>query len=141
VCYELNENILFDDRNDDLLNATWHYNACRYTEHEFENDCDADCSVCGYVRTPADHVYDDGEDLTCNVCGAERILYIPGDLDQNGAVNSADAIYLLYHTLFGEGRYPVNQPVDYDKNGTVSSADAIYLLYHTLFGSGRYPLQ
>ena len=63
-----------------------------------------------------------------------------GDLDGNRAVNSADAIYLLYHTLFGNARYPVSQEVDYDKNETVNSADAIYLLYHTLFGSGRYPL-
>lgn len=63
-----------------------------------------------------------------------------GDLDGNKAVNSADAIYLLYHTLFGNERYPVSQQVDYDKNETVNSADAIYLLYHTLFGSSRYPL-
>jgi hypothetical protein len=64
----------------------------------------------------------------------------PGDLDGNKAVNSADAIYLLYHTLFGNSRYPVSGNADYDKNGAVNSADAIYLLYHTLFGSGRYPL-
>ena len=53
---------------------------------------------------------------------------------------SSDAIYLLYHTLFGSSRYPLNQPVDFDQNGTINSADAIYLLYHTLFGSGRYPI-
>ena len=55
-------------------------------------------------------------------------------------IDTDDAIYLLYYTLFGDTRYPVNQPVDYDKSGKVDSSDAIYLLYHTLFGEGRYPL-
>ena len=66
--------------------------------------------------------------------------YLAGDLNEDGFVKSDDAIYLLYYTLFGEARYPINQPIDFDKNEVVNSADAIYLLYHTLFGSGRYPL-
>lgn len=42
--------------------------------HVYDNACDADCNVCGAVRTVEPHVYDDEADKTCNVCGAERTL-------------------------------------------------------------------
>ena len=65
-----------------------------------------------------------------------------GDLNGDTAVDSADAIYLLYNTLFGSDRYPIpaGHNPDYNKDEKVDSADAIYLLYNTLFGSDRYPL-
>ena len=65
---------------------------------------------------------------------------VSGDLTADGAVDSNDAIYLLYYTLFGAERYPVNENCDYNKDSAVNSNDAIYLLYHTLFGAERYPL-
>ena len=65
---------------------------------------------------------------------------VPGDLNGDTLVTAADAIYLLYHRLFGEVRYPVSQPADFTNDGNVTAADAIYLLYHTLFGAERYPL-
>lgn len=40
--------------------------------HTYQNDCDADCDVCGAEREPAEHVYDNDCDATCNVCAAER---------------------------------------------------------------------
>ena len=97
----------------------------------------------GVIKEPS--CTEPGKELyVCKFCGHEEEVEIPplpsGDLDGNDAVDSSDAIYLLYYTLFGEERYPVNQPCDYDKDGTVSSSDAIYLLYHTLFGKERYPL-
>lgn len=43
---------------------TGHWYACSgctekkdFAEHTFENNCDADCNICGYKRTPGDHVY------------------------------------------------------------------------------------
>ena len=67
---------------------------------------------------------------------------IPGDLDANGTVNQDDVVYLLLHTLFGEGMYPLNgAPGDIDGNETVDQNDAIYLLLHTLFGEMFYPLK
>lgn len=66
--------------------------------------------------------------------------YVPGDVDGVEGVSSADAIYLLYYTLLGDQRYPVNQNCDYNKDGVVTSADAIYLLYYTLLGGDRYPI-
>lgn len=64
---------------------------------------------------------------------------IVGDIDGNGAVTNADAIYLLYNVIFGDGDYPVNQNCDFNGDGAVTNADAIYLLYHVIFGND-YPL-
>ena len=64
--------------------------------------------------------------------------YIVGDLNQDGQVNSDDAVYLLMHTMFPND-YPVNQPVDFNKDGQVNSDDAVYLLMHTMFPED-YPL-
>lgn len=65
---------------------------------------------------------------------------IRGDVDGDGKVNSADAIHLLYHVMWGADSYPINQNGDMDGNGKVNSDDAIYLLYHVMFGEGDYPI-
>ena len=64
--------------------------------------------------------------------------YLRGDLNNDGYVDSEDAIYLLRHTM-NEIRYPLNQSGDMNKDGTVDSDDAIYLLRHTM-NETRYPL-
>ena len=61
-----------------------------------------------------------------------------GDMNGDGVVSDADALYLLRYTLFAD-RYPVNQSGDLNGDGVVSDADALYLLRHTLFAE-RYPL-
>ena len=57
-----------------------------YAEHDFENACDADCSVCGYTRKVA-HTYgaewesdDAGHWHTCTSCGlkADEEAHVPG---------------------------------------------------------------
>lgn len=65
---------------------------------------------------------------------------IKGDLNDDGAVDGDDAIYALYHTLYGETDYPLNQSIDFDGNGSVDGDDAVYLLYYSLFGDQFYPL-
>ena len=91
------------------------------------------CDACGEVLSQCE---DANSDSLCDHCGAT--LYIPGDVDGDGGVDSDDAIYLLYYTFNAEN-YPLNQDGDFDGDGNVDSDDAIYLLYYT-FNPTDYPL-
>ncbi len=35
-----------------LDNAVWHYNVCSPEEHQYDNSCDTECNVCGWIRFP-----------------------------------------------------------------------------------------
>lgn len=65
---------------------------------------------------------------------------ITGDMDSSGEVNASDAVYLLYHTIYGANEYPLAQSGDLNGDGSVNASDAVYLLYNTLFGDTDYPL-
>lgn len=65
--------------------------------------------------------------------------YLVGDMNTDGVVTDADAIYLLRFVLF-PNNYPIIQPGDMNGDGEVTDADAIYLLRHTLFPDS-YPLK
>ena len=68
-----------------------------------------------------------------------KLKYAVGDLDRDGAVTEADAVYLLRHILFPE-KYAIHAWSDFDDDGKTSEADAIYLLRHVLFPE-KYPLK
>ncbi len=83
----------------DTFEETWqgdgrgHRHRCKecgkysdFEPHEFENECDADCGICGYTRTP-EHIYTDkwstdanGHWHACELCGEglEIEPHIPG---------------------------------------------------------------
>ena len=67
-----------------------------------------------------------------------KLEYIRGDMNGDEELNSADAIYLLRHTIM-ENLYPITQSGDVNGDGKVNSADAIYLLRHTIMPN-LYPL-
>lgn len=67
-----------------------------------------------------------------------RTDVLAGDLNDDGEVTDADAIYLLYATFDSE-TYPLNQNPDYNGDSAFTDADAIYLLYST-FDPDGYPL-
>lgn len=70
-----------------------------------------------------------------------EMLMKTADINGDECLNSEDAVYLLLHTLFGDGNYPLyNIDADMDGNGKVDTYDAIYLLLHIMFGAENYPL-
>lgn len=134
--------------------------------HEYDSVCDDDCNRCGEVREAPHqyyavwefddtchwrlcelcgahsafelHFYEDDYDMQCEGCLYER--YTAGDANQNGILDPDDALYVVYHVLFGADLYPSEQPFDYDGNGAVNSDDAVHLLYSFMFGEEEYPL-
>ncbi len=61
-----------------------------------------------------------------------------GDLNQDGKITDADAVYLLMHTFF-PSTYPLEQSCDFNKDGELTDSDAVYLLMHTFFPK-EYPI-
>ena len=56
------------------------------------------------------------------------ICYNHGDINADGVIDSRDAVYTLYHYLFGEEEYPVLQDWDFNNDESLDSRDAIYVL-------------
>ena len=97
------------------------------------------CACCGFVLAEGkEHHFENADDCVCDDCGYERALR--GDVDNDGDIDSDDAVYLVYHIFFGDGEYPTYQPLDFDGDGKETTDDSIYLLYFIYFGAGQYPL-
>jgi hypothetical protein len=87
----------------------------------------------------------DFSDLTTNVLAARRLyrqlfVVVPGDADRSGAVDLADAIFLVNY-IFVDGPAPSPLKVG-DANGDccVNIADAVYLIAY-LYGNGDAPVE
>ena len=78
--------------------------------HSYDNDCDADCNICGDVRWVPGHSYDNDCDADCNICGDVRE---PGEhryyyaCDTNclacGELTRPDAIHLSNSASCADG--------------------------------------
>ncbi len=74
-------------------------------EHSYENDCDADCNVCGSTRVPADHVYDDENDNDCNECG-ELKAKVLWNLAPDGTLTISGNGAMEDYTTYGDTMAP-----------------------------------
>ena len=63
----------------------------------------------------------------CQDCGATL-----GDANDDGVVDTTDALQLLWHALFSDA-YPLNGEGDVTGDGQVTVEDAVYVVWHTLF--------
>ena len=117
----------------------------REAPHQYGAECEYDehshwmrCELCDAVSASEGHFYSDEYDMQCEGCLYER--YTAGDANNNGVLDPDDALYVVYHVLFGGEAYPSDQPFDYDGDGNVDSDDAVHLLYSFMFGEEEYPL-
>lgn len=135
--------------------------AVRKVNHTFTSDCDETCDICGFVReTSAAHTYSSDCDAVCDVCGCVRKTTVEhkyndenicelcgarkqvGDINNDGVVDSGDAIEVLRHnakiiTLSGA------QFILADVNGDnkVDSNDAILILKYNAKTIDKFPVE
>ena len=135
--------------------------AVRKVNHTFTSDCDETCDICGFVReTSAAHTYSSDCDAVCDVCGCIRKTTVEhkyndenvcelcgarkqvGDINNDGVVDSGDAIEVLRHnakiiTLSGA------QFILADVNGDdkVDANDAILILKYNAKTIDKFPVE
>ncbi|MBE6739644.1 MAG: hypothetical protein E7565_04930 [Ruminococcaceae bacterium] len=143
-------NISIEGGNGDLTSATWYYNSCiGYAEHIYDNDCDAQCNDCEYVREGVGHIYDNDcdsncnicktfrltshqydndEDYICNECFYERPPYVIGDISGDGSVDTTDlAVMKLFLAGIGDIDDTVKVAGDMTGDGQINTTDLAQL--------------
>lgn len=132
--YELGETL---DLTGLILRVTYNNNDVEYVTYSGDTASDFtigtyDFSTAGSKRIAVTY---GGRSVFVDVAvKAKEPEVLRGDMNGDGLVTDADAIYLLYFTFFPSD-YPLNQSGDYNRDGIVTDADAIYLLYYTFFPS------
>ena len=109
--------ITVGEMNDELLGATWHYTVCRR------------------------HVYSDDKDSYCNTCGFDRALSTPGDVNDDGKIDSTDARLTLQYAVKKIDEHALNlSAADVDGNGRADSTDARLILQYAVKKITRFPI-
>lgn len=110
------------------------------------DSCDLDSGLsvdCNLNGIPDDcEIADGAPDVDLNgvldVCECPPTVFVRGDINNDGNVDIADAVFALGY-LFSQGDPPpIPMALDVNNDGQNNVADAIYLLNH-LFGSGAPP--
>lgn len=80
--------------------------------------------------------------LSITICFGSfgTVTAVTGDKGRSDSLTAQDAVYLMYHVIYGNGEYPLYYDGDMNKDGVVDSDDAVYLLYSAIFGDSEYPL-
>ena len=143
-------NITIGSNNGAFKNAIWYYNSCiGYAEHIYDNDCDAQCNDCEYVREGVGHIYDNDcdsncnicktfrltshqydndEDYICNECFNERPPYVIGDISGDGSVDTTDlAVMKLFLAGIGDIDDTVKVAGDMTGDGQINTTDLAQL--------------
>lgn len=130
------------------LDSTWDAGTSAYSyfltsdanfgDHQRDSDYATTEFYTVYPMGTENYVYNDSgndsvlDDTTGNGDNSGDDIIV-GDLDGDGVIDRNDALLLLYHAIFGEEIYPVNQDADFNGDGIVNGFDAIYILYHSVF--------
>lgn len=68
----VNDACIVTESAEDLLYSTYFGETEQIHLHTFDNLCDSDCNICGYINDEAQHVYSYDCDNNCNICGTVR---------------------------------------------------------------------
>ena len=107
--------------------------------HEYDNDCDTDCNLCGevrvaghawdscadtdcnkgcgYIREASDCVYTSAYDTSCSECGATRAVELPA-ADSELTIPEANDVAMLGGSAYTSGKYYVTGVVESIANTT-----------------------
>ena len=95
------------------------------------------CQLDGQVPRSVS-VYGYGNDRLQQVMMSNYTEFLTCDLNEDGAADIQDAIYLIWNTLFPD-LYPVTADADFNNDGIRNTDDAVKLLWHAMFPE-QYPL-
>ncbi|MBR5451994.1 MAG: leucine-rich repeat protein [Clostridia bacterium] len=91
-----------------IHSATWHYNICNTDEHVYDDDYDATCNNCEWVREH-DCIYDNNCDETCNICGEYRTVPHIYDNDNDATCNNCEFVREI---VYLESSHPYEDDCD-----------------------------
>ena len=95
---------------------------------------------CGWNDSTSPNYLFVGETVDADTAWMFPVCYFlyTGDVNGDYVIDSADAVYLLYHTMLPD-MYPLTLSGDINKDSSVDASDAVYLLYHGLLPE-LYPI-
>lgn len=86
---------------------------------------------CGEILDVAEHTYADDADAECDICGYIRTVVVPGNVDGNDSVDYFDAMLVIQYFTGLTDENAVNvSAADVDGSGNVDFFDAMYILQY-----------